>query len=93
MLSDDKAKEYLDHLKSNGDADRVRRQIAMGQLDTRRRALAEQWLLQLERDEISEISREQRRTAKSAKNAAWAAAIAAMVAAIAAVVTLFQSPP
>lgn len=74
-MTDDEAEAYLDSLKT-ADLNKVRRQIAMGQLNERKRALASQFL------EMEDI-REMRTTTRSAKNAAWAAAIAATVAAIA----------
>ena len=80
-MTDDEAVAFLDSLKPT-DAPKLRRQIAMGQLNERKRALAVEWLTQ-------EDARDNNRTTRSAKNAAWAAATAAMVAAIATGVTAY----
>lgn len=53
-----------------------------------KRALAEQWLHEIESDRASSSSFEQIRIARSAKNAAWAAAIAAIIAAICAIISI-----
>jgi hypothetical protein len=74
-MTDDEAEAYLNSLKT-ADLSKVRRQLAMNQLNERKRALATQFLAEADSREINE-------TARSAKNAAWAAAIAAMVAATA----------
>lgn len=80
-MTDDEAEAFLNGL-TKADAPRLRRQIAMGQLNERKRVLAVQWLSQEELRESSQHTR-------SAKNAAWAAAIAATVAAIATAVTAY----
>ena len=81
LMTDDEAEAFLNGLTKD-DAPRLRRQIAMNQLNERKRALAVEWLTQDERQESSHNTR-------SAKNAAWAAAIAATVAAIATGVTAY----
>lgn len=80
-MTDDEAEAFLNNLTA-ADAPKLRRQIAMGQLNERKKALAITWLSQ-------EDARESNRTTRSAKNAAWAAAIAATVAAIATAVTAY----
>ena len=80
-MTDDEAEDFLNNL-TKSDAPRLRRQIAMNQLNERKRSLATQWL-------NHEDLRESNQTTRSAKNAAWAAAIAATVAAIAAAVTAY----
>ncbi|MER9794576.1 hypothetical protein [Mesorhizobium sp. M0213] len=53
-----------------------------------KRALAEEWLQELDRNRAFLSNLEQIRIARSAKNAAWAAAIAAIIAAICAIVAI-----
>ena len=81
LMTDDEAEASLNGL-TKADAPRLRRQIAMNQLNERKRAMAVEWLAQEDRQESSQSTR-------SAKNAAWAAAIAATVAAIATGVTAY----
>ena len=80
-MTDDEAEAFLNGL-TKADAPRLRHQIAMNQLNERKRALAIEWL-------NHEGLRESNQTTLSAKNAAWAAAIAATVAAIATAVTAY----
>ncbi|WP_156932372.1 hypothetical protein [Mesorhizobium sp. LNJC391B00] len=53
-----------------------------------KRALAEDWLQDLDRNRASLSNLEQIRIARSAKNAAWAAAVAAIIAAVCAIVAI-----
>lgn len=87
MISDDEAEAYRDNLRPE-DAPRIRRQIAMNQLDERKRALAKLWLAEQNSQEHIKITR-------SAKNAAWGAAIAAGIVAAVSIVSLLaeDKPP
>lgn len=66
----------------------VRDRILAGVYTHTKKALAEEYLAQMERERKEASNREQMRIARSAKNAAWAAAIAAIIAAICAIVAI-----
>ena len=82
-----------DHELYYGDFERdgeevVKRNLALGLYQSKKGALANEWLARLEDKRNEASSSEQIRTARSAKNAAWAAAIAAIIAAICAIVAM-----
>lgn len=81
--------EFWATLKELGESE-VRTRIASQRYgpSSWQRALAEQWLAEMESARAEASRSEQIRIARSAKNAAWAAATAAIIAAICATIAI-----